>query len=115
VRCDVCPRECKLQDGQRGLCFVRAAQGGESCLTTWGRSSGFCVDPIGKKTAQPFSSRNAGAVLRHRGPAIWLAPFCQNWDISKSRDIDRLADRATPEALAAAALKAWLPLGRLHL
>jgi pyruvate formate lyase activating enzyme len=48
VRCDVCPRECKLHERQRGLCFVRAAQGGEIVLTTWGRSSGFCVDPIEK-------------------------------------------------------------------
>src|SRR5262245_50649512 len=54
VRCDVCPRECKLNDGQRGLCFVRAAQGGEIVLTTWGRSSGFCVDPIEKKPLNHF-------------------------------------------------------------
>src|SRR3954462_4739122 len=42
----VCSRECKLQDGQRGLCFVRARAGDTIVLTTYGRSSGFCIDPI---------------------------------------------------------------------
>lgn len=101
VRCDVCPRECKLQDGQRGLCFVRAAQGGEIVLTTWGRSSGFCVDPIEKKPLNHFLPGTP--VLSFGTAGCNLAcDFCQNWDISKSREIDTLADRATPEVLAEA-------------
>jgi len=99
VQCDLCPRFCKLRDGQRGLCFVRARQGDGVVLTTWGRSSGFCVDPIEKKPLNHFlpgtpvlSFGTAGCNLACR--------FCQNWDISKSREIDTLADRADPETIA---------------
>lgn len=65
VQCDLCPRYCKLKEGQRGLCFVRANFGGKIVSTTWGRSSGFCVDPIEKKTTQSFSPRHASAVIWH--------------------------------------------------
>ena len=104
VRCDVCPRECKLHDGQRGLCFVRAAQGGEIVLTTWGRSSGFCVDPIEKKPLNHFLPGTPVLSFGTAGCNLSCA-FCQNWDISKSRETDTLADRATPEVIAAAAVK----------
>ncbi|MDJ0869359.1 MAG: AmmeMemoRadiSam system radical SAM enzyme [Myxococcota bacterium] len=102
VQCDVCPRECRLADGQRGLCFVRARAGDQLVLDTWGRSSGFCVDPIEKKPLNHFlpgtpvlSFGTAGCNLTCR--------FCQNWDISKSREIDTLADAAEPETIARAA------------
>jgi len=102
VRCDVCPRECKLQEGQRGLCFVRAAEGGEVVLTTWGRSSGFCVDPIEKKPLNHFLPGTP--VLSFGTAGCNLAcQFCQNHDISKSREIDTLADHARPETIARAA------------
>jgi pyruvate formate lyase activating enzyme len=104
VRCDVCPRECKLNEGQRGLCFVRACQGGEIVLTTWGRSSGFCVDPVEKKPLNHFLP--GSSILSFGTAGCNLAcTFCQNWDISKSRETDKLADRATPEAVAHAARK----------
>src|SRR5258707_7511398 len=104
VRCDVCPRECKLHDGQRGLCFVRAAQGGEIVLTTWGRSSGFCVDPIEKKPLNHFLPGTP--VLSFGTAGCNLAcKFCQNWDISKSREIDTLSDGASPEQIARAAAR----------
>src|SRR5262249_51451261 len=54
VQCDVCPRYCKLHEGQRGLCFVRARQDDQIALTTYGRSSGFCLDPIEKKPLNHF-------------------------------------------------------------
>jgi pyruvate formate lyase activating enzyme len=102
IRCDVCPRGCALHEGQRGLCFVRRRQGGTIVLTTYGRSSGFCVDPIEKKPLAHFlpgtsvlSFGTAGCNLACR--------FCQNWDISKSREIDTLADEASPEGIAEAA------------
>ena len=104
VRCDVCPRECKLHEGQRGLCFVRAAQGGEIVLTTWGRSSGFCVDPIEKKPLNHFLPGTPVLSFGTAGCNLSCS-FCQNWDISKSRETDTLADRATPEMIAAAAVK----------
>ena len=102
IRCDVCPRACALHEGQRGLCFVRKRDGDRIVLTTYGRSSGFCVDPIEKKPLNHFlpgtsvlSFGTAGCNLACR--------FCQNWDISKSREIDTLADQASPEAIADAA------------
>ena len=102
LQCDVCPRGCKLRDGQRGLCFVRGREGEQIVLTTYGRSSGFCVDPIEKKPLNHFlpgtpvlSFGTAGCNLACR--------FCQNWDISKSREMDTLADAASPEAIAQAA------------
>lgn len=104
VQCDMCPRACKLHEGQRGLCFVRARQDNEIVLTTYGRSSGFCVDPIEKKPLNHFLPGTP--VLSFGTAGCNLAcKFCQNWDISKSREIDTLADAATPERLAQAALE----------
>ena len=98
VQCDMCPRACRLKDGQRGLCFVRACEGGEIVLTTYGRSSGFCIDPIEKKPLNHFLPGTP--VLSFGTSGCNLAcKFCQNWDISKSREMDTLADAASPEAL----------------
>jgi pyruvate formate lyase activating enzyme len=104
VQCDVCPRACKLHEGQRGLCFVRGRVDDQVVLATYGRSSGFCVDPVEKKPLHHFlpgtpvlSFGTAGCNLACR--------FCQNWDISKSREIDTLSASASPEALAEAAVR----------
>jgi pyruvate formate lyase activating enzyme len=102
IQCDVCPRACKLNEGQRGMCFVRARKEDQVVLTSYGRSSGFCIDPIEKKPLNHFlpgtpvlSFGTAGCNLACR--------FCQNWDMSKSREMDTLMDQARPEALAEAA------------
>ncbi len=102
VQCDVCPRFCKLHEGQRGLCFVRANQNGEIVLTTYGRSSGYCIDPIEKKPLNHFLPGTP--VLSFGTAGCNLAcKFCQNWDISKSREFDTLADAASSETIARAA------------
>jgi len=102
IQCDLCPRDCKLHDDQRGACFVRKREGGQMVLTTYGRSSGFCIDPIEKKPLNHFYP--GSSVLSFGTAGCNLAcKFCQNWDISKSRDMDKLADAASPETLAAAA------------
>jgi pyruvate formate lyase activating enzyme len=99
IQCDVCPRACKLRAGQRGLCFVRGHQDGQVKLLTYGRSSGFCIDPIEKKPLNHFLP--GSSVLSFGTAGCNLAcKFCQNWDISKSREIDTLADSASPEKLA---------------
>ncbi len=102
-QCDLCPRLCKLHAGQRGACFVRMREGEDMLLTTYGRSSGFCIDPIEKKPlnhfypgSKVFSFGTAGCNL--------ACKFCQNWDISKSRDLDTLMDEASPEEIAETAL-----------
>ncbi|HXG51408.1 MAG TPA: AmmeMemoRadiSam system radical SAM enzyme [candidate division Zixibacteria bacterium] len=104
VQCDVCPRFCKMNDGQRGFCFVRANRGGAVVLTTYGRSSGFCVDPIEKK---PLNHYLPGTAILSFGTAgcNLACRFCQNWDISKSREWDTLADAAAPRTIARAALE----------
>ncbi|MEW5728719.1 MAG: AmmeMemoRadiSam system radical SAM enzyme [Pseudomonadota bacterium] len=99
IQCDLCPRLCKLHEGQRGLCFVRARSEDRMVLTTYGRSSGFCVDPIEKK---PLNHFLPGTPILSFGTAgcNLTCKFCQNWDISKAREIDRLNDRADPEEIA---------------
>jgi pyruvate formate lyase activating enzyme len=104
LQCDVCPRACRLREGQRGLCFVRGRVADQVVLTSYGRSSGFCVDPVEKKPLNHFlpgtpvlSFGTAGCNLSCR--------FCQNWDISKSREIDRLTAAAGPQDIADAAAR----------
>ena len=104
VRCDVCPRACALHEGQRGFCFVRARVGDQVVLTTYGHSSGFCVDPIEKKPLNHFLPGTAVLSFGTAGCNLGCR-FCQNWDISKSRETDTLADAATPEAIAEAAVR----------
>ena len=104
VQCNLCPAHCRLRPGQRGACFVRAGAEDGMVLTTYGRSSGFCIDPIEKKPLNHFlpgtsvlSFGTAGCNLSCR--------FCQNWDISKSRETDTLCDAAEPETIADAAVR----------
>jgi pyruvate formate lyase activating enzyme len=99
IQCDVCPRACKLREGQRGVCFVRGRVDDQVVLASYGRSSGFCVDPIEKKPlnhflpgTSVFSFGTAGCNLACR--------FCQNWDISKSKQTDTLAESASPTDIA---------------
>ena len=105
LQCDLCPRECRLHEGQRGACFVRMRGPSDGpdrdrlLLTTYGRSSGFCVDPIEKKPLNHFYP--GSSVLSFGTAGCNLAcKFCQNWDISKSRDFDRLADQADAPTIA---------------
>ncbi len=102
VVCELCPRECTLSEGQRGMCYVRKREGDALVLTTYGRSSGFCVDPIEKKPLYHFYP--GSSVLSFGTAGCNLAcRFCQNWDISKARADDRLQDAASPDAIARAA------------
>ena len=99
VQCDVCPRHCRLHEGQRGLCFVRGRDRKGVELYTYGRSSGFCVDPVEKKPLNHFLP--GSSVLSFGTAGCNLAcRFCQNWDMSKSREMDTLADAASPDELA---------------
>jgi pyruvate formate lyase activating enzyme len=99
LQCDLCPRHCHLREGQRGLCYVRQRLDDEIKLVTYGRSSGFCIDPIEKKPLNHYFP--GSAVLSFGTAGCNLAcKFCQNWDMSKSREMDTLADAASPEQLA---------------
>ncbi len=102
VICEVCPRLCRLHEGQRGLCFVRQAQDHGIVLTTYGRSSGFCIDPIEKKPLNHFFPGTAALSFGTAGCNL-ACRFCQNWSISGSREVDTSAEEASPEAIARAA------------
>ncbi|MDH5718463.1 MAG: AmmeMemoRadiSam system radical SAM enzyme [Spirochaetia bacterium] len=99
VICDLCPRGCKLKEGQRGLCFVRARENNEIVSTTYGRSSGFCVDPIEKKPLYHFYPQTPVFSFGTAGCNLFCK-FCQNWDISKSTQMDTLGSFAAPEVIA---------------
>jgi pyruvate formate lyase activating enzyme len=102
IQCDLCPRFCKMAEGQRGLCFVRANQNQALVLTSYGRSSGFCIDPIEKKPLNHFLPGTPVLSFGTAGCNL-SCKFCQNWDISKSREVDTLASHASPQAIAQAA------------
>src|SRR3974390_70306 len=102
VQCDICPRHCRLGEGQRGLCFVRAREHDQIVLKTYGRSSGFCVDPIEKKPLNHFLPGTPVLSFGTAGCNL-TCKFCQNWDVSKARAMDRLPDEASPQAIAQAA------------
>jgi pyruvate formate lyase activating enzyme len=102
IQCDVCPRLCKLHEGQRGLCFVRARQDDAMVLTSYGRSSGFCIDPIEKKPLNHFLPGTPVFSFGTAGCNL-TCNFCQNYDISKAREIDRLNQNAEPAMIADAA------------
>jgi len=102
VQCDLCPRFCQLAEGQRGFCFIRLNHNHQVMLSSYARSSGFAIDPIEKKPlnhfypgSKVFSFGTAGCNLNCK--------FCQNWDMSKSREMDRLTSTATPQQIALSA------------
>jgi pyruvate formate lyase activating enzyme len=102
LQCDVCPRLCKLHEGQRGLCFVRARESETLVLTTYGRSSGFCIDPVEKKPLNHFLPGTPVFSFGTAGCNL-TCKFCQNWDISKAREVDKLNQSASPDQIADAA------------
>lgn len=104
IQCDLCPNECKLKAGQRGVCFVRASDGERLVLTTYGRCSGLCVDPIEKKPLNHFLPGSAILSFGTAGCNLRCV-FCQNWSLSRSREMETISTEASPEAIADAALR----------
>ena len=102
IVCDLCPRECSMKPGDRGFCFVRQNVNGQMQLTTYGKSTGFCIDPIEKKPLNHFYPGTAVLSFGTAGCNLGCK-FCQNWDISKSREVERLSELALPEMIASAA------------
>ena len=102
VLCELCPRGCRLGEGQRGVCFVRAARGGQMVFTSYGRSTGFCIDPIEKKPLYHFYPGSPVLSFGTAGCNL-TCKFCQNWESSRARDVERASQIASPKAIAAAA------------
>lgn len=104
IQCNVCPRYCKLRTGKRGFCFVRQNIDNKLVLTTYGKSSGFCIDPIEKKPLNHFYPGTSVLSFGTAGCNLGCR-FCQNWDISKAQEMDKLMDSASPEKIAKVAKK----------
>src|SRR5436305_5860210 len=104
IQCDLWPRDCRLHEGQRGACFVRQRVGDAMVLTTYGRSSGFCIDPVEKKPLNQFYPGSSVFSFGTAGCNL-ACKFCQNWDISKSREMDTLMDAASPAVIAETAAR----------
>ncbi len=102
IDCVLCPRQCSLKPGDRGFCFVRENRDGAMVLSTYGKSTGFCIDPIEKKPLNHFLPGTAVLSFGTAGCNLGCK-FCQNWDISKSREVERLSAHAEPETIARAA------------
>src|SRR5512135_3089450 len=95
IQCDLCPRDCKLHEGQKGFCFVRERDGEQMVLSTYGRSSGLCVDPIEKKPLNHFYRGTSVLSFGTAGCNLGCR-FCQNWDISKARLAERRSEEYAP-------------------
>ncbi len=108
IQCDLCPRLCKLYEGQHAACLVRRRKNDRLVLTAYGRASGFCLDPIEKKPL--FHFLPGTPVLSFGTAGCNLAcKFCQNWDISKARELDALTEYAAPRAIADTAKRLGCP------
>jgi pyruvate formate lyase activating enzyme len=96
--CDLCPRQCELTENVTGFCGVRSVKDGKTVLTTYGRSTGFAVDPIEKKPLYHFYP--GSQVLSFGSIGCNLAcRFCQNAATSMSHDFTPLQTSATPEEI----------------
>jgi pyruvate formate lyase activating enzyme len=104
VLCEICPRACRLKDGQRGVCFVRGARNGEMVFTSYGRSTGFCIDPIEKKPLYHFFPGTPVLSFGTAGCNL-TCKFCQNWESTRARDVEAASEAASPAAIAAAAAR----------
>ncbi len=108
LRCTLCPRECRLADGQPGFCFIRQNVGGRMVSLGYGRSTGFASDPIEKKPLNHFypgtSILSFGTVGCNLG-----CRFCQNWDISRASADERAMGEYTPRDVVDLAVEAGCP------
>ena len=99
IQCQLCPRNCKLKNGQKGFCFVRQNINGQLLLNAYGHSSGFAIDPIEKKPLNQFYPGSDTLSFGTTGCNLGCQ-FCQNWDISKSTELEKLSTKATPKDIA---------------
>src|SRR5262245_27545666 len=105
IQCDLCPRFCRLHEGQRAFFFSRQRVGDAIVLTSYGKATGFCIDPIEKNPLNHFVPGTSVLSFGTAGCNLGCK-FCQNWDISKAREMERLSEAARPEQIARAAREA---------
>ncbi len=108
ILCTLCPRYCKIGEGQAGFCYIRKNIDGKLYSLGYGKSAGFAIDPIEKKPLNHFlpgteilSFGTAGCNLGCR--------FCQNWSMSKAKLDDAQSLSASPEEVVKLALMRNIP------
>jgi pyruvate formate lyase activating enzyme len=96
ILCTLCPRYCKIGDGQTGFCFIRQNYDGKLYTIGYGRPTGFAIDPIEKK---PLNHFLPGSTILSFGTAGCNlgCKFCQNWTMSKAKVDDSNSLKASPE------------------
>jgi len=87
ILCTLCPRFCRVRDGQAGFCFIRRNHGGKLVTIGYGRTTGFAVDPVEKKPLNHFLPGTSILSFGTAGCNLGCK-FCQNWSISKARSDD---------------------------
>jgi len=108
VVCDLCPRECHIADGKNGYCFVRQNHVGTLIAAAWGRSTGFCIDPIEKKPLYHFLPGTPTLSFGTVGCNLGCL-HCQNWQTSHCRSLAPLTEYVVPEMIADAAKQLGCP------
>lgn len=102
ILCTLCPRYCKIGDGQPGFCYIRQNHGGKLYTIGYGKPTGFAVDPVEKK---PLNHFLPGTTILSFGTAGCNlgCKFCQNWSISKAKLDDENSLDVSPEGVVALA------------
>ncbi len=96
ILCTLCPRYCKIGDGQPGFCYIRQNHNGKLYTLGYGRPTGFAIDPIEKKPLNHFLPGSSVLSFGTAGCNLGCK-FCQNWSISKAKLDDENSLTATPE------------------
>lgn len=98
IQCTICPRNCKLKEGQSGFCSIRKNIGGEVVLTSYGYNTGLAIDPIEKKPLYHFYPGSKVLSFGTLGCNMGCQ-FCQNWQMSKSKADSTQLNYTTPEKI----------------
>ncbi len=104
ILCTLCPRYCKIGNGQSGFCFVRKNIDGKLYSIGYGRPTGFAIDPIEKKPLNHFYP-GSGILSFGTAGCNLGCKFCQNWSMSKAHIDDQNSLRVSPEDVVNLALK----------
>ena len=98
VLCDVCPKFCKLREGQIGFCRARSNIGGKIVPINYGQATSLALDPIEKKPLMRFCSGTY--ILSYGSYGCNLrCPYCQNASISMAGPDNCPHRLITPEGL----------------
>ncbi|MHB8580246.1 MAG: AmmeMemoRadiSam system radical SAM enzyme [Ignavibacteriaceae bacterium] len=108
ILCTLCPRYCKIGEGQPGFCYIRQNQGGKLYTLGYGKPTGFAIDPVEKKPLFHFYPGTSILSFGTAGCNLGCK-FCQNWSISKAKLDELQSVSALPEDVVMLAKKYKVP------